>query len=94
MTVTDAPERSRFEIRTADGDLVGTAAYTRHDAVTVLTHTEVDDAVEGQGAGSTLVRGALDAIRSNGGKAVALCPFVAGYVERHPEYADLLQPED
>ncbi len=45
------------------------------------------------GFGSKLVRGVLDRIRADGGKAVPRCEFVATYVERHPEYRDLLADE-
>jgi predicted GNAT family acetyltransferase len=46
--------------------------------------------VEGTGVGSQLVRGALDDLRVRGLRLVPLCPFVAAYVRRHPEYADLV----
>ena len=56
----------------------------------MFTHTEVFDAYEGKGVGSALARGALDDVRARGGRLVALCPFIAAYLERHPEYADLV----
>ena len=55
-----------------------------------LVHTEVDLACEGQGVGGALARTALDAARSAGERVRAYCPFVAGWVRRHPEYANLL----
>ena len=65
-TVLDAPDRSRFEIN-LDGRLAGFAQYRMKDpALIVFTHTEIDDAFEGQGLGSTLVRAALDAARTRG----------------------------
>ena len=57
----------------------------------LLIHTEVAEAVEGQGLGSRLVRGALDDIRARGLKVAPVCPFVLSYLERHPEYADLVE---
>jgi predicted GNAT family acetyltransferase len=42
------------------------------------------------GLGSRLVRAALDDVRSQGGRVVPLCPFVRGWIERHPDYADLV----
>jgi hypothetical protein len=36
------------------------------------------------------VRAALDDVRSRGGTVVPLCPFVRGWIERHPEYRDLV----
>ena len=88
-TVTDAPQDSRYEIR--DGDrLLGQAAYERRGNQVVFTHTEVDPDAEGSGVGSTLVRGALDDVRAHGLRVVPRCSFVRGYIERHPDYADLV----
>jgi hypothetical protein len=88
-TVSDAPENSRYELR--DGDrLRGVAAYQRRGNQVVFTHTEVDDSEEHSGLGSRLVRGALDDVRRAGGTVVPLCPFVQGWIERHPEYRDLV----
>jgi predicted GNAT family acetyltransferase len=87
--VTDNPSANRFEI-TVDGQVAGFAAYRRRDGVIEFTHTEVDDAYEGQGLGSTLVREALEAARRDGLRVVPSCPFVKEYIERHDEYADLV----
>jgi uncharacterized protein len=92
-TVTDAPQDSRYEIR--DGDrLLGQAAYERRGNQVVFTHTEVDDSTEHSGLGSRLVRGALDDVRAAGGTVVPRCSFVRGWIERHPEYADLVAESD
>ena len=88
-TVQDAPESYRYEIR--DGDRVlGHAAYRREGERVVFTHTEIDPDAEGSGLGGRLVRGALDDVRSHGGRVVPRCSFVRGWIERHPEYADLV----
>jgi uncharacterized protein len=87
--VTDNPADSRYELH--DGDtLIGIAAYRLTGDTVVFTHTEVADAYEGQGAGSQLAREALDDSRSRNLRVVARCPFISGWIERHPEYADLL----
>jgi len=91
-TVTDAPDADRYELR--DGDrLLGIAAYRRRGDVVVFTHTEVNPDEGRSGLGGTLVRSALDDVRSRGGKVVPLCPFVRGWIERHPDYADLVLHE-
>jgi predicted GNAT family acetyltransferase len=88
-TVRDAPDAHRYEIR--DGDrLLGIAAYKRDGAETRFIHTEVDPDAGESGLGSTLVRAALDDVRSKGGRVVPFCPFVRGWIERHPDYADLV----
>ena len=55
-----------------------------------MPHTEVDPRFEGRGAGSALASSALDSVRGVGGRVVPTCSFVASYIERHPEYADLV----
>ena len=89
ITVRDNPEESRYEIR--DGDRVlGFAAYERRGDTTVFTHTEVDPDAGQDGLGSTLVRAALDDVRARGGSVVPQCSFGRGWIERHPDYADLV----
>lgn len=87
--VTDAPDRHRYEA-TVDGTLAGFAQYREVDGARVFTHTEVFDAYEGKGVGGALARGALDDVRDRGGRLVALCPFIAAYLDRHPAYAELV----
>lgn len=88
LDVRDAPERGRFEI--AIGDDVAFLAYTRDDGRITLDHTEVPPALEGRGLGSRLARGALERARAEGLQAVVRCPFVHAYLQRHPEYADVV----
>ncbi|MDQ3894949.1 MAG: N-acetyltransferase [Actinomycetota bacterium] len=86
--VSDNPSDRRYELRLADR-LVGVIAYRPQPGAVVLIHTVVDPAFEGRGFGSRLAAGALDDIRARGLSVVPLCPFVASYLRRHPEYADL-----
>jgi len=90
--VHDVPERTRYEV-TVDDHLAGFAVYRDVEGVRVFTHTEVFDAYEGQGVGSALARGALDEVRARGGRLVAQCPFIAGYIERHDAYRDLVDDD-
>jgi uncharacterized protein len=87
--VVDVPEASRYELRLG-GSLIGLAAYRRRGDRIVFTHTEVDEAHEGKGFAGRLAAGALDDARSQGLDVVPLCPFIAAYIERHPEYEDLV----
>ncbi|TFV49550.1 N-acetyltransferase [Blastococcus sp. TF02A-35] len=89
VTVTNAPERRRYEAR-VDGALAAIADYIPTDELVAFTHTEVLPEFEGKGVGSVLVRHALDDVRGQQLAVLAVCPFVSGYVQRHPEYADLL----
>ena len=58
----------------------------------IVAHTEIDERREGEGLGSELVRGVLDRIRASGKTVIPLCPFTAAYIQRHPEYVDLVDP--
>lgn len=91
VTITDNPERSRFEAD-IDGRAAGFADYHREGDVVVMPHTEVFDEFGGQGVGSILVRHALDSIRAQGLTVDPRCPFVAIWIQRHPDYADLVAP--
>lgn len=89
LEVVDNPQDSRFEAR-VDGVLVGRAVYRAEPGVVVFTHTEVDPGLQGQGVAQVLAQVALDQVRAGGGRVVPLCPFIAGYIAKHPEYADLV----
>jgi predicted GNAT family acetyltransferase len=86
------PDERRFEIR-VDGRRAGHTEYVRRGDRVIFIHTEIDPEYEGRGLGSRLARGALDAVRAAGDPIVPLCPFIAGFVEKHPEYGDLLDHE-
>lgn len=89
VEVVDNPERGRYEAL-VDGEAAGASYYRERDGVRIVTHTEVADEFEGQGVGSRLIAGALDDMRAQGLRVTPLCPFAAAYIERHPEYADLV----
>jgi predicted GNAT family acetyltransferase/glutaredoxin len=87
--VVDVPEASRYELRLG-GHLIGLAAYRRRNGRIAFTHTEVDESCEGRGFGSRLAAAALEAAQEAGLEVVPLCPFIAHYIERHPEYEELV----
>jgi predicted GNAT family acetyltransferase len=89
LTVTDVPEKSRYEARTGE-QLAGFATYKLADRLVVFTHTEVEPQYEGQGVGGRLVQAALDDVRSRGLHVLPLCPFVKSWIQHHPDYADLV----
>ena len=88
-TVRNNPDRHRYEIE-VDGAVAGFAAYRQRPGRVVFTHTEIKPGHEGQGLGGQLARGALDDVRAQGLAVVPLCPFIASYIRKHPEYADLV----
>jgi uncharacterized protein len=91
-TVVDNVQLHRYEV-VHDGALAGFAEYRRSTGSILFTHTEIDAAFEGKGLASTLVKHALNDARSAGVAVLPQCQFVKGYIEKHPEYLDLV-PED
>ena len=91
LTVRDNPDRKRFEIDLGDGSLA-IAEYTLPAGKIMFTHTEVPEAHEGKGIGTTLIRFALDAARDRGLKVIPICPFFAAYMQKNADVQDLLDP--
>ncbi len=86
------PEAHRYEAWLEDRR-VGFAAYRPGDGVVSFVHTEVDDACAGMGIGGRLARFALDDVRSTGAAVQPLCPFIRAWIEKHPDYQDLVRRE-
>ena len=89
IEVADNPQAARFEVR-LDGTVVGFTEYALKGGTIILSHTEVQPEFEGRGLGGHLARAALDAARDAGLRVIPRCPFIARYIDRHPEYADLV----
>jgi predicted GNAT family acetyltransferase len=90
--VRDNKERFRYEI-VIDGKVAGFVQYNMRGGRLILVHTEIDDEYEGKGFGTKLAAGALDDIRRRGLQIVPVCPFIESYLQRHPEYDDLVDHE-
>jgi uncharacterized protein len=73
-----------------DGEPAGFADYRSRPGLIAFIHTEVDDAFEGQGIGSALVREALDDARRRGLAVLPFCPFVNSHMQKHREFVDLV----
>jgi uncharacterized protein len=91
MTTDVTFHSDRFEI-SVDGSRAGLAAFVDADGRRIFTHTEVDEEYSGQGLAGELVTRALDATRGSGLRVVPMCDYVRGFVEKHDEYADLVDP--
>jgi predicted GNAT family acetyltransferase len=93
VTVADNAMESRYEAR-VDGALAGVSVYELTPDTIIFLHTVVADKHEGQGVGSAIARYALDDARARGLYVRALCPFIRGWMGRHPEYSDLIRPAE
>jgi uncharacterized protein len=89
VRVVDNPVELRYELWIGEMR-AGFIAYRTEPGAVVLVHTDIDPALEGQGLGARLARGALDDIRERGLFVVPVCPFVASYIRTHTEYASLV----
>jgi uncharacterized protein len=72
-----------------DGRTVGLAAVADRGDQRVFYHTEVEEPFGGRGLASILVDEALRATRAEGKRVVPLCPMVAAYIKKHPEFSDI-----
>jgi predicted GNAT family acetyltransferase len=85
--VVNNPEQRRYEAWSGD-TLAGVADYREHGDRTVFTHTEVEPAFEGKGIARALAAAALDDAVKRGRVIVPLCPYIAAYLRKHPEYEE------
>jgi predicted GNAT family acetyltransferase len=90
LPVINNTEAQRFEAELGDDRAV--ANYHLKNNIIIFTHTEVPEVMEGKGVAGRLIKTALDAARVEHYQVVPLCPFVAAYIRRHPEYQDLVMP--
>ena len=87
--VVDNKAQHRYELA-VEGHIAA-AHYEFAGGVITFVHTEVPPELGGKGVGSKLIKGALDQVRADGLKVIAQCPFVKGWIGKHPDYADLLK---
>lgn len=89
-TITNNEAKKRFEAHVNQQTAVLEYILTKQEIV--YTHTEVPKNLEGQGVASHLAKAALEYARDHDLKVMPLCPYVAAYIRRHPEYRSLLRP--
>lgn len=92
MTFEWNAAHTRFGAR-AQGDESGYAVFVdvdwRGDTLVVL-HTETAIEHRGEGLAGRLTQALLDESRAHGWRVDPRCPYTAGWIQRHPDYADLL----
>ncbi|MFJ6718629.1 MULTISPECIES: GNAT family N-acetyltransferase [unclassified Streptomyces] len=90
--VVDRPDKSRYEVLVGEGgtEPAGFAEYFLCEGEIAFIHTEIDARFAGRGLGGLLARGALDDVRTRELDVLPYCPFIRGWIGRHPHYADLV----
>ncbi|HEX8304102.1 MAG TPA: GNAT family N-acetyltransferase [Jatrophihabitans sp.] len=89
ISISRNEEAGRYELRLG-GRRVGLADFYRRGNTVLIPHTETSPEFGGRGLASRLVRYCLDDIRDQQLRVDPACPFVAAYIRKHPEYADLV----
>jgi len=92
ITVRRNTQAHRYELRVDDA-LAGFAEYNELSTRVVFTHTEILPAFQGQGYSAVLIQRALEDVRALGKHVVPVCPAVAAFLRKHPEFHDLLTAE-
>lgn len=88
LQVRKNEEKNRFELTIAGHTAL--VEYVEMGKKIIYTHTEVPEAFKGQGLGTKLAQAVLDYAREHDLKVMPLCPFIAAWIRRHPEYRDLV----
>ncbi len=92
MSVTyhliDNEDRKQYEFHIEDQ--IARLEYIKAKGKIYFTHTEVPKILEGRGIGSALIKASLEDIERQDLTLVPLCPFVALYLKRHPEWKKLV----
>jgi uncharacterized protein len=86
--ITDNLASKQYELQV--DDLLVRIEYIKAQNRIFLTHTEVPVELEGKGFGSSIVKGVLELIEQKGLTLIPMCPFVALYIKRHPEWKKLI----
>ena len=89
LRVKDNSEQARFEAFVGS-ERAGFTTYHAQPGLITLLHTEIDPAFEGQGIGSRFVAEILDDARRRDLHVLPICPFVRAFLQKNPEYADLI----
>lgn len=92
MKILRNTDANRFELD-HDGSTIGTLRYTADGDVTVLERIEIDDRYSGQGLAGEFTQGVLQHMRDNSEAAIPQCPYVRGWIIKHPQWRDVVPPD-
>jgi len=89
--VTNNQTAKRFEL-TVDGETAELVYWLQPDSISFV-HTGVPEKLRGHGIAQKLAVAGLEFARETKLTVVPLCPFVAEYIKRHPEYLDIVRED-
>lgn len=85
----ESESKGRYSVRLEGAEAEMT--YSRAgDAVIIIDHTGVPDALRGRSVGQALVLRAVEDARAERRSIIPLCPFAKAQFSRHPEWRDVL----
>jgi predicted GNAT family acetyltransferase len=82
-----------YEAIVGDTEIAGLTYDVAGDNRLVLLAILVFPEFRKQGVATELIRRVLDDVRTQGKTVTIICPIVHTFIEHHPEYADLIDPE-
>lgn len=88
MEIINNTQQQQFEVH-SEGE-IAILVYRFYKNDIALMHTEVPEKLEGKGIASALAKHALEWAKAEKKKVMVYCPFVASYINRHPQYNDLV----
>lgn len=89
-TVTDLPDRERFEARDASGALAGVLTYQVTGPIIACTHTDIEPGFENTGVDAALARAVMDDARARHRTVVPICPLLTAWLDKHREYEKIV----
>ena len=90
ISVTDVPDRERFEARVESGEVAGFMTYQVTGGIIAYTHTEVMPEFAGQGVGSQIAAAVMQDARDRGRSVVPLCPFLVKWLDKYHDFDDII----
>ena len=92
ITLEETGSKGRYVARVEGQEETGEMTYSRLSATRIIVdHTGVPDSLKGMGVGSALARNIVEEARAKGFTIIPLCPFLKAQVDRHPDWADVIE---
>ncbi|MDQ1056360.1 putative GNAT family acetyltransferase [Arthrobacter globiformis] len=95
ITVRHAVDKHCYELvdgETAIGKTEYVPASGPDDKERIFYHTEVSEAYAGKGLATVLAKHALDDTIAAGLTIIPVCPYIKGWLRRHPDYQQHTAP--